>query len=242
MKFYRIRQDEAPRYTGNLNAAHKWGLPGIEFICPVCNLGGKMTAAQYPCVDLSHLPEEEQKKLSDPQPVPYEEFSRLRELVRPLAPPGAALESGAEFGPLTGTASGYFGQLFMQNPWSLYVRREALEKLRAAGVRGLHGCPLNVRFRQKNHPELMDLQLELRGQFHPDCLPRNREPPCPSCGLDKGYKLPQPPILAASSLPEDLDVFRLADWSTLIIASEHLVETVTRLELDGVVFQELEAR
>jgi len=39
-----------------------------------------------------------------------------------------------------------------------------------------------------------------------------------------------------------LDVFRFADWSTLIIASERMVDAVTRLELDGVVFRELETR
>ena len=241
MKFYRIRGDEAPRCTGNLNAAHKWMLPGIE-PCSGCGLGGKSSSAQYPCVDLSHLPEEERKKLSDPWPVPREEFVRLPELVRPLVPPGAELLPVTAFGPLTGTATGHFGQLFMQNPWSLYLRREALEKLQAAGMRGLQGCPLNVRFRQKNHPELLDLQLALRGRFHPDCLPRDREPPCPTCGEDKGYSLPQPPILAAGSLPADLDVFRLADWSSLIIASERMADTVRRLELDGVVFQALESR
>jgi uncharacterized double-CXXCG motif protein len=192
-------------------------------------------------VDLSHLPEEEQKKLSDPWPVPREEFNRLRDLVRPLVPPGAELETGTAFGPLTGTASGRFGQLFMQNPWSLYLRREALEKLQAAGVRGLQGCPMNVRFRQKNHPEFLDMQFELRGRFHPDCLPE-LDPPCPTCGEGKGFSLPQPPILATASLPEDLDVFRLTDWSTLIIASERLVDAVRRLELDGVVFHELETR
>ena len=241
MKFYRIREDEAPRYTGNLNAAHKWMLPGIK-PCSGCGLGGKSSSAQYPCVDLSHLPEEERKKLSDPWPVPREEFVRLRELVRPLVPPGAELLPVTAFGPLTGTATGHFGQLFMQNPWSLYLRREALEKLQSAGVRGLQGCQLNVRFRQKNHPELLDLQLALRGRFHPDCLPRDREPPCPTCGEDKGYSLPQPPILAAASLPADLDVFRLADWSSLIIASERMADAVRRLELDGVVFQALESR
>jgi uncharacterized double-CXXCG motif protein len=241
MKFYRIREDEGPRYTGNLNAAHKWALPGSE-PCPVCGLRGKDSAAQYPSVNLSHLPEEEQKKLSDPWPIPYEEFVRLRELVRPLAPPDAELDSGTEFGPLTGTATGYFGQLFMQNSWSLYIRREALEKLQAAGVHGLTGHPLAVRFRQKNHPELLEPQLELHGRFHPDCLPKSLEPPCSTCGRDKGYSLPQPPLLAATSLPENLDMFRLADCSAFIIASERLVDAVKRLELDGVVFHELEVR
>lgn len=216
-------------------------LPGIQ-PCSGCGVGGKSSAAQYPCVDLSLLPEVERKKLSDPWPVPREEFIRLRELVRPLFPPGAELLPVTAFGPLTGTATGHFGQLFMQNPWSLSLRREALEKLQAAGVRGLQGCPLDVRFRQKNHPELLDLQLVLRGRFHPDCLPRDREPPCPTCGEDKGYSLPQPPILAAASLPGDLDVFRLADWSSLIIASEGMVDAVRRLELDGVVFHALGVR
>ncbi|WNG41417.1 hypothetical protein F0U61_52785 [Archangium violaceum] len=241
MKFYRIREDESPRYTGNLNASHKWMLPGIQ-PCSGCGLGGKDSGAHYPCVELSQLSEEDQLKLSDPWPVPREEFVRLRELVRPLVPPGAELESGTEFGPLKGTATGHFGQLFMQNPWSLYIRREALTKLQSAGVRGLQGCPLEVRFRQKNHPELLELQLEMRGRFHPDCLPQEREPPCPTCGEDKGYSLPQPPILAAASLAGDLDVFRLADWSTLVIASERMAEAVERLELDGVTFQELAVR
>jgi uncharacterized double-CXXCG motif protein len=242
MKFYRIREDTAPRYTGNLNAAHQWMLPGVDFICPTCRLGVRSSEATYPCVDLSSLPEEEQKKLTDPWPVPHEEFVRRRELVRPLAPPGAVLESGTPLGPLTGSATGYFGQLFMQNPWSLYLRREALEKLQVAGIRGLLGYPLNVRFRQRNHPELLEPQLEVRGHFHPDCLPPDYKTPCPTCSLEKGYSLPQPPILAADSMPEDLDVFRLADWSTIIVASERLVDAVQRLELDGVVFQELETR
>lgn len=241
MKFYRVGEDSSPRYTGNLNAVHRWILPGIE-PCPVCGLGEAITVTPYPCVDLSGLPEEEQTKLSDPWPVPFEEFVRLRELVRPLAPQGAELTPGTEFGPLTGTGAGYFGQLFMQNPWSLYVRREAMERLQAAGVCGMQGCPMDVRFRTKRPPELMDLQLELRGRFHPDCLPRELVPACPTCGRDKGFSLPTPIILTAGSLPTDLDVFRLVDSPNVIVASERMVEAVRRLELDGVVFREIETR
>lgn len=240
MKFYRLQGDESPRYTGDLNAAHRWGLPGVQ-PCPACGLGGEgTTAAQYPCVDLSSLPARELKKLSDSWPVPREEFLRLRELVRPLAPPGAVLKPGARFGPLEGSGSGHFGQLFMQNSWSLCMRREALERLQGESLRGLLGCPLHVRFRV-NPPELMDLQLESHGRFHTECLPPPA-PPCPQCGRDKGYKLPNPFWLDATSLPENLDVFRLADASTLIIASERLVDAVRRLELDGVTFLELDAR
>jgi uncharacterized double-CXXCG motif protein len=192
-------------------------------------------------VDLSGLPPVELRKFSDPWPVPFDEFARLRELVRPLVPQGAMLEPGARFGPLTGTGSGHIGQLFMPAPWSLYVRREALEKLQESGLQGLHGCPVDVRFRVKRPPHLMELQLEMYGQFHPDCLPPKREAPCPTCGNDF-LKLPDQPILVAHSLPAALDVFRLAQWFTLIVVSERLMETVQQLGLDGVIFENLEVR
>jgi uncharacterized double-CXXCG motif protein len=240
VKFYRIRQDPSPRYTGQLKATHKWGLPGVE-PCPTCRVGGAVTGLEYPCVDLSSLPSAELKKLSDPWPVPPDEIARLRELIRPLAPSNVVLEPGALFGPLTGTGSGHFGQLFIQDPWTLHVRREALEKLREAGVRGLHDCPIDVRFRVKQPPQLRELQLELHGQFHPACLPPERKPPCSTCGNDT-LRLPEHPILDASSLPEAVDVFRLRQGWTLIIVSERLVEAVQRLELDGAIFQELELR
>lgn len=238
MRFYRIEGDPSPRYTGDLNAGHRWGLPGVEN-CPTCGAGGGAVGLQYPCVDLSNLPEHE--KLHEPWPVPFEEFARLRELVRPLAPKEALLEPGSKFGPLEGTGSGYFGQLFMQNPWSLYVRREALERLQQAGVRGLQGCPIAVRFRVKHPPELLAVQLELHGQFHPDCLPPDRKPPCPTCEYEP-LQRPKPIILDAASLPEDIDLFRLRQGWTNIIANERMVDAVRRLELDGVVFQELETR
>ncbi|HEX8704865.1 MAG TPA: double-CXXCG motif protein [Myxococcaceae bacterium] len=241
MKFYRLREDQASRYTGNLNAAHRWGLPGVQ-PCPACGIGGEgTTAAQYPCVDLSSLLAQDLKKLSDSWPVPREEFIRLRELVRPLAPAGAVLKPGARFGPLEGTGTGNFGQLFMQNPWSLCLQREALDRLRNSGVQGLQASSIRVRFRAKHPPELLDLQLESHGRFHPDCLPPP-EPPCPKCGHSKGYKLPDPYWLDAASLPEHPDVFRLGDASTLIIANERLVDAARRLGLDGVLFQELEVR
>ncbi|WP_075009343.1 double-CXXCG motif protein [Stigmatella aurantiaca] len=240
MNFYRPLRDPSPRYTGALNAQHPWGLPGVE-PCPSCRTGGGVGGLEYPCVDLSSLPLAERKRLSDPWPVPREEFSRLRERVRPLAPPGALLEPGTRFGPLEGTGSGHFGQLFMQDPWSLYARREAFERLQEAGIRGLRGGPLDVRFRGSRPPELLELQLEVQGQFHPACLPADPRPPCATCGNDF-LKLPEQPILARESLPTSLDVFRLAAWPTLIIVTGNWVDAVQRLALDGLSFQTWETR
>jgi uncharacterized double-CXXCG motif protein len=98
-----------------------------------------------------------------------------------------------------------------------------------------------VRFRTKHAPDLRDIQLESHGRFHPDCLPPPN-PPCPTCGVAMGHSVPDPYVLDTTSLPEHVDIFRLADASTLIIANERLVDAVRRLELDGVVFKELEVR
>ena len=242
MRFFRIVKDASPGYTGDLNAAHRWGLPGMQ-PCPECGLGGALLGLEYPCVDLSSLPAAELKKFANPAPVPLGEFERLRELVRPLAPPGAVLEPGAEFGPLTGTGSGTFGQLFMQADWSLCMRQEALERLQSTGLRGLQGCPVDVRFRGKNPPGLLNMQVDVQGRFHPDCLTWTRKPPCPRCGMsDADGPMPDPIILDTKTLPEGLDLFRLADAPGIIVASERFVESATRLELDGAAFHPLQAR
>jgi uncharacterized double-CXXCG motif protein len=129
----------------------------------------------------------------------------------------------------------------MQDSPTLFIREDALARLRAAGVRGLQGGPVDVRFRGKSPPALLELQLELHGLLHPDCLPPEREPPCPECGTP-GFDWPQVAIHDAASLPTDVDVFRhKQNWASVIV-SERFVEAAHRLELDGVTFHELEIR
>ncbi|AKJ06922.1 Hypothetical protein AA314_08548 [Archangium gephyra] len=139
-----------------------------------------------------------------------------------------------------GKAHGRFGQLFMDFS-ELLIQREALDKLQAEGIQGLKGCPTALRFRQRNSPELLELELLPVGRMHPDCLPPNSQPSCPRCGR-LNHPLPKLPILDASTLPEHLDLFRLEDYSNLNLCTGRFVEACQRLGLDGVVFQPLEAR
>ncbi|WP_426745295.1 double-CXXCG motif protein [Myxococcus faecalis] len=240
MKFYKVEEDTSLGFTGRLDAVNKWCLPGVE-PCPKCRLGGGVPWLAYPCVDLSGLPPQVLRKLKDPWPVPFEEFSRLRELVRPLAPSWALLEPGAQFGPYTGKGSGSFGGLFMQDPFALFLRRGALDELRAEGVRGLDACPVEIRFRGANPPELLQLQLQLQGRLHVDVRPSSWDSPCASCGRVSA-SWPKDILLDSASLPEDVDVFRHREgWATLIV-TERFVEAVRRLDLGGVIFRELAVR
>ena len=238
-RFFWLREDEAAvaRYGGSINAWHKWGLPGAR--CHTCGVTWSSSGHEYPCVDLSRLPE--RGEFEKPRPESFSEFARLRELVRPFAPPDAELPPGTGFGPLEGTASGKFGPIAWVGGLLLLVRREVLESLMAEGVRGLLGCRTELRFRRKDAPELLDLQIEPRGRLHPDCIPPDVPSPCTTCGR-RGFQRPDEPILDAASLPTDLDLFRVGNVATMVIGTERFMEAVRHLDLDGITFRELSTR
>jgi uncharacterized double-CXXCG motif protein len=238
MRYYLVRDVPDPRYSGFYNAAHRWGLPGVH--CPLCDAIWSSGSDAYPSVDLSRLPEQE--KYAARLEENYAEFERLREQVRPLVPSGVSLWPGTQFGPLTGTARGEFGPFFMYYPWTLLMKGEALERLKAEGVQGLKGCRTELRFRKKNPPELLEMELLPLGRLHEACLPPDQPPPCSKCGRD-GFALPDKPILDAASLPTEVDLFRLGNFTTLIIATERLVETSRRLGYEqDIIFRELPLR
>src|SRR5690242_20520831 len=195
MRFYLLDRAPRPRYSGYYSYGHKWGLPGIH--CPVCHRTGARIGDAYPSVDLSHLPPQEQQKYLPRLEEDYAEFERLREQVRPLVPPGVHLWPGTKFGPMNGSAQGEFGPLVLVHAWELLMRREPLERLQAEELRGLKGVRTELRFRKKNPPELLEMELLPLGRFHPDCLPE-RPPPCPKCENDD-FKRPEEPILDAAT-------------------------------------------
>jgi uncharacterized double-CXXCG motif protein len=239
MPYFRIKKDtSSPEYTGDIDAAHKWKLPGV-FECPGCGATWGDNSIAYPSVDLT--PIATKADFEEARAEPLEEYERLCGLVRPCLPPGAMLEPGTALGPLVGKAQGRFGPLVSPYPWWLLVERTALEKLQAEGVRGLKGCRTQLRFRQRSPPELLELELVVTGRAHPDCLPPNPKPPCPRCSR-RGLRLPDNLLLDPGTLPKDLDVFRLEDFSTVIVCTGRFVEACRGLGLKGVSFHPLRAK
>ncbi len=235
-KFYRLRAPRTSRYTGDVSVKYRWSLPGLR--CPECKVTASGGFTAYPSVDLSSFPERGEYEKSRVEP--FDEFVRLRERVRPFVPPEQPLIPGVNFGPLMGTATGTFGSLFFHSLWTKLIQREALEQLQAEGVHGLRGFPTELRFRQKKHPELLELEIPAHGRLHPDCTPQ-RPPPCDRCGLDS-FRFPDDPILDAASLPEHTDLFRLSDFETIFIATERFVDAFRRLKLEEVDIREVPVR
>ncbi|WNG14920.1 double-CXXCG motif protein [Cystobacter fuscus] len=237
MHYFRIETDVSGRYTGYIDGSYKWGLPGV--ICPVCQATWSDGSKSYPSIDLTSI-----AALADfetPRAEPIEEYERLCTLVRPLLPPEALLEPGTTFGPFVGKYQGRFGQLVAPDPWWLLAQHEALDALHAAGLRHLTGCQALLKTRQRDMPELFELELIPQGRLHPDSLPAKRAPPCPRCGRT-GLSLPDELLLDAKTLPAHLDLFRLEDFSSVIVCTERFFATCQRLGLDGVVFQPLPTR
>ncbi len=242
MRFYLLQDVSNPRYSGYYTTDRRWGLPGIE--CPACCAIWSTIANAYPSVDLSHLPVQEQAKYTARCEEDFMEFERLREQVRPWVPPGVQLWPGTGFGPMNGTAPGEFGPLALVQPWTLLMQRETLRRLEAEGLHGLKGCRTELRFRKKNPPDLLEVELLPRGRLHPDALPADRPEPCGTCER-KGWKRPSESelIMDAATLPQRLDLFRLEDFLTTIIGTERFVEAVRRLGYEqGIAFRELPVR
>ncbi|MFP2958637.1 double-CXXCG motif protein [Myxococcus sp. 1LA] len=239
-RYFWLQEDRVAtaRHRGDFNAAHRWRLPGLA-ACPGCGATWSSSGHMYPAVDLSGLPE--QDLFLKARSVPFAEFTRLREQVRPLAPSTATLPPGTRFGPLVGTAQGDLGPLTWQGSYLLLLRQDTLAQLQAEGVRRLMGVRAELRFRQKHPPELWELQLEPGGLLHPQCLPPELAPPCKTCGR-LGLRLPDAPILDGASLPTDRDVFRLGNYATVLVGTETFMGAVRRLGLEGIHFQELSIR
>ena len=235
-RFYWFQRDKSYPWDGWFDAVHRWKMPGVH--CPQCDAIWNTPAAAYPCVDLSGHPERrqfEKPRLEEN----FSEFERLCALVRPLMPAGALLLPGTSFGALAGTAKGQFGPIvLLPSDFHMLTSPGTLAALESEGVRGLRACPTELRSRQKGKPELLELQIESYGLLHPDCLPPGKAAPCAKCGR-YDFSLPREPILDAASLPLHRDVFRLANFGTVLVATERFKEAVERHAPHCLSFREL---
>ncbi|NOK22223.1 SitI6 family double-CXXCG motif immunity protein [Corallococcus carmarthensis] len=216
-------------WTGSYQADARWMLPGVE--CPTCGETWSGIALAYPSVDLSRHPLREE--FETPRLEPFARYARLLEQVKPWLPPGAQVEPGTTFGPLVGTAEGSFGPLVLRDPWKLLVREDALDAMRTAGLRGLVPVRAELAASSASVPALHELELAVRGRLHP-----HGPPPCGTCGRVEAA-MPEEFRLEGPSLPTDLDVFRLTDAVTLIVATARFVEVARSLGPLDVLFREL---
>ena len=217
---------------------HKWTLPGVE--CPQCKNTWGAIGLAYPAINTPEL------KLTAKRgswPVPLHEFLKLKEQLTRKLPNHIVIEPATKFGPMVGTVWGKTGDFAWKHTWHLFVRKETLEKLRDAGVKMPTSVPPEVRYARKEKVELEELQLEPFAKFPVSRIKSGRWEVCSACGFcgikGRGRRKVAPAILK-SSIPAHVDLFRILEWDTQIVAKENFVEEVKRMNATNLLFTEIE--
>jgi uncharacterized double-CXXCG motif protein len=226
--FFELVPDDS--WNNHIEARHRWGLPGV--CCECCGATWANVGVAYPTVDLAGLANH--NSYLKGWPVSWAEFEEARKPILPLLPSGALAPPGTGLGPLEGHAKGTFPEVAWQNPWTLLVVDDALAALHENGVRPVAGAA--ARFSERRDlPRLVELQLEPHGRLH---LESPAEPPCTLCGR---VAVTRPPdvVIERASLPEDHDIFRLSDLTTMIVGSVRAVSAMKALGLRGLHAQAL---
>lgn len=228
MKIYCVR--EILRDNGEIHGSHRWGLPGVT--CPVCHETWAGSGLEYPSIDLSELPEE--ALFREARRESLKEYLRLKDMITKAFPSIKKLKPGTSFGPLVGRTIGEISGFVWNLPWTVTLTGEALRGLKSRKLSLPVGVPPILEANNKS-PELFELELLPYGK-----LLNGIYPPglgfCYACGRDAAT-MPQRLVVEYSSIPQEIDLFRLSNFTTLILATERFVESVGALNIEGAFFE-----
>ena len=234
MRIFQIREDQFRKKVGYIDAIHKWGLPGV--ICPVCKSTWSTVSLEYPSVDLTNFADE--KLYREARPEPLNEFLRLRQKIADAFPQLPVLEPGAEFGPSVGKAVGGRLDGFVWRAWwTICLEASALEKLKDSGLSLPNSVKAELKFK-KEEQEVFEFDLPLKGKLINGVYDGIQLNYCDACGRNSA-SLPEEIQIGGSSVPDDTDIFRVSNFPTLILITEHFREKIADLGIKGAVFEEV---
>jgi uncharacterized double-CXXCG motif protein len=235
MRIFEINPDDKSEAPGSdLIVERKWSLPGVR--CDSCNATWSNTGLAYPSVDLSSLPSADRYEVH--WPVPLAEFEQLKTQVAEMLPPDSVLKPGTSFGPLAGTIKGEFGDFVWVNSWTMLVKQRAYDLLVHEDVLMAKGVPASLMFQRTEPVVLLELEILPLARVSQRRFPDLDITRCQSCGRNP-FKVPDKIEIEESSIPGNLDLFRIRDFSTVILGTETFVKAVQELRLSGILFEEV---
>jgi uncharacterized double-CXXCG motif protein len=220
----------------HIEAVHECGFSGV--ICPVCGVTRQTIGICYPAIDLSSLPYGE--RFLHPEIIPLDKFEAWKAEITPLLPVGALIRPATKFGPLVGTLTGSPGDISFVSYWHVLSEILSVQRLQERGIRGIVPARTQLTSRRKNAPELIEWQLELRGELADSAFDDiGPQPTCPGCGYRKQGPITRR-IIKEETIPSDLDIFRVRNAPTHVFVSGAFVDAVQALELTGLKISEVE--
>lgn len=234
MRIFQIREDQFRKKAGYIDAIHKWGLPGVD--CPVCNQIWSTVSLEYPAVDLTDFADE--KLYREARLEPLSEFLKLRQKIADAFPRLPELGPGTSFGPSVGRAVGGRLDGFVWRAWwTICLEASALEKLKGGGLSLPDSVKAELKFKKESQ-EVFEFDLPLKSKLVNPVYDGIQLKYCDACGRDSASK-PEEMLIEHSSIPNDVDIFRVSNFTTIILVTEKFVETVANLDIKGAVFEEI---
>lgn len=229
-------------FGASVHASHRWGLPGVT-----CNACGRVWSGrlQLPAIDLSDFQDE--ARLREAWNAPVQQFKEivqaLDEFLRSRNQSRFELVPGTRFGPLEGTVRGkQFGDFAYIFNETVLILEEKLKHLVHGGIHGLIGVrPHLMPDRTEGQfPSMLELHVEPLAKLARDCL-RPIEPGCAICGHPGKVETPARMVIDASTVPPEVDLFRVEEWINQVIVTERFREAVVSRGLSNIKFREIEA-
>jgi uncharacterized double-CXXCG motif protein len=233
MKIFSIEYDPSVK-ARFVEASYKWCLPGVS--CPVCNSTWGGCGLEYPSVDLSGLPEIAEFKT--PRVEPLEQIKILKQIILKAFPSLPKVEPGTSFGPLFGKGKEHYDGFVWSSHWTLLITTNALSKLNDSELSLPKAVKANITFKKQSE-DLHEFEILPEGKLLNGIYPPEYPKYCSACGRNS-ITMPQNIIIERSSLPTNIDMFRLGNFPTIILVTEKFVNAVNELEIKGIIFHEVE--
>lgn len=233
MRYFQIKEDQPRSTSSYIDATHRWALPGVE--CDVCMNTWSSVGSEFPSIDVSGFPFA--SELLEPGPLPLSEFRKLRAKVADALPKMAHLGPGSEFGASRGVAIGNgFDGFIWRAWWTICLESSALMKLEKSGLLLPVSVKAELKFKRNEH-EVFEFDLPLEGRLANPVYDGIQLDYCSACGRDSGT-LPDVPLFDIGTVSGKFDIFRVSNFTTIILVTDKFVETVRALGIDGACFEE----
>ena len=208
--------------------------------CNICGDRWGDSAITYPSLDCSVLPNANRFRFKKTRAVVnIEEFINLRDQIKRLLSRDLPVPPGTQLGPMCGTTSGQHGDFTWDYSTTVFIHPEALRNLLAAGIKMPATVKPEIKARGKKPFEHLEIQTEAHALLSERCIKRKR-PNCPACDSSGISAFIEPDLIKMSSIPEDLDLFRMRIRSNYIQVTERFVDAVRSLGLTNIVFEPTE--
>ena len=226
MKYFVLKPTQRPSQSGG-RVFHKWYLPGVH--CNVCRETWGMTGVQYPTVSLANHPIEQD--LIRSKPLDTEEFAKLRQSLTPYVEDNSLLLPGTRFGPVCGNINEMINDIVWINRWTPLFSDSFMNTL-ANKVQNLNRMVKTrvIALLDCDH-HYYEAEIKCMGYLTVETGMR-RYVPCKGCGR-VGFSTQDPTSLKLdkASIPPDVNLFRIFDLPTFIIATEHVVDCIVKYNI-----------